>query len=129
MAVGRDGGLPRAFAWTHPRFHSPWTGVATSVVITLVLGAWLGNHYGPFLFFAFLATTASLGILLVYIFVAAGGAVMFWRERQGAGGNYNPFLDALLPLVAIVICAYHVRSMTCHHTRSMRRRTSPAPGS
>lgn len=109
LAMGRDGGLPRVFAWTHPRFKSPWTGVVTSVVITLVLGAWLGNHYGPFLFFAFIATTASLGILLVYILVAAGGAVLFWRERQATGGqSYNPFLDALLPLVAIVICGYTI---------------------
>jgi amino acid transporter len=108
LAMGRDGGLPRVFAWTHPRFQSPWTGVITSVVITLVLGAWLGNHYGPFLFFAFLATTASLGILLVYIFVAAGGALMFWRERHRAGRGYNPFLDAVLPLVAVVICGFTI---------------------
>jgi amino acid transporter len=109
LAMGRDGGLPRVFAWTHPRFKSPWTGVITSVVITLVLGAWLGNHYGPFLFFAFIATTASLGILLVYILVALGGAVLFWRERQATGAQgYNPFLDALLPLVAIVICGYTI---------------------
>lgn len=109
LAMGRDGGLPRAFAWTHPRFQSPWTGVVTSVVITLVLGAWLGNHYGPFVFFAFLATTASLGILLVYMLVAAGGVVLFWRERQAASSHgYNPFLDIVLPLVAIAICGYTI---------------------
>ncbi len=108
LAMGRDGGLPRAFAWTHPRFKSPWTGVITSVVITLVLGTWLGNDYGPFTFFAFLATTASLGILLVYMMVAAGGAILFWRERGTAGGRYNPVLDILLPAVAIVICGYTI---------------------
>jgi amino acid transporter len=107
LAMGRDGGLPRAFAWTHPRWHSPWTGVVASGVITLILGAWLGNHYGPFTFFAFLATTASLGILLVYMMVAASGAVMFWRERA-ATVHYNPVLDILLPLVAIVICGYTI---------------------
>ena len=108
LAMGRDGGLPHAFAWTHPRFRSPWTGIITSVVITLVLGAWLGNHYGPFVFFAFLATTASLGILLVYILIAAGGAVLFWRERRSAGGHYNVVLDIVLPAVAIVICGYTI---------------------
>jgi amino acid transporter len=107
LAMGRDGGLPRAFAWTHPRWHSPWTGVVVSGVITLILGAWLGNHYGPFTFFAFLATTASLGILLVYMMVAASGAVMFWRERASTV-HYNPVLDILLPLVAIVICGYTI---------------------
>jgi amino acid transporter len=71
-------------------------------------GEWLGNHYGPFLFLAFLATTASLGILLVYMLVAAGGALMFWRERRTAGHRYNVVLDALLPLVSIVICGYTI---------------------
>lgn len=107
LAMGRDGGLPRLFAWTHPRWRSPWTGVIVSGVITIALGAWLGNHYGPFTFFAFLATTASLGILLVYILVAAGGAVLFWRER-GQGVAYNIVLDVLLPAVAIVICGYTI---------------------
>lgn len=107
LAMGRDGGLPRVFAWTHPRWRSPWTGVFLSGVVTIALGAWLGNHYGPFTFFAFLATTASLGILLVYIFVAAGGAVLFWRERS-SGTSYNPLLDLLLPAVAIAICGYTI---------------------
>jgi amino acid transporter len=108
LAMGRDGGLPRAFAWTHPRYKSPWVGVITSAAITLVLGAWLGNHYGPFTFFAFLATTASLGILLVYMLVAAGGAVLFWRERGTDGARYNPLLDIVLPVIAIVICGYTI---------------------
>ncbi len=108
LAMGRDGGLPSAFAWTHPRFKSPWTGVITSVAITLLLGAWLGNHYGPFTFFAFIATTASLGILLVYMLVAAGGAVLFWRERGSSSGRYNPLLDIVVPAVAIVICGYTI---------------------
>ena len=29
FAMGREGGLPRAFAWTHPRFRTPWVGIAT----------------------------------------------------------------------------------------------------
>lgn len=107
LAMGRDGGLPRVFAWTHPRWRSPWTGIFASVVITLLLGAWLGNHYGPFTFFAFLATTASLGILLVYMMVAAGGAILFWRERR-SGVTYNVLLDVVFPLVAIVICGYTI---------------------
>lgn len=107
LAMGRDGGLPKAFAWTHPRWRSPWTGVIFSGLITIALGAWLGNHYGPFTFFAFLATTASLGILLVYMFVAAAGAVLFWRER-GRGIAYNVLLDVLLPAVAIAICGYTI---------------------
>jgi amino acid transporter len=110
LAMGRDGGLPRSFATVHPRYGSPWVGIVVSIVITLVLGAWLGNHYGPFTFFAFLATTASLAILLVYIMVAGGGAIFFWRSRAAAGQalSYNVVLDVLLPALAIAICGYTI---------------------
>ena len=35
FAMGREGGLPRVFAWTHPRFRTPWAGIAFSLVVTL----------------------------------------------------------------------------------------------
>src|ERR687886_408884 len=39
FAMGREGGLPRVFAWTHPRFRTPWVGIAFSLLVTLLLGA------------------------------------------------------------------------------------------
>src|SRR6266704_2643535 len=44
FAMGRDRGLPRAFALTTPRFRSPYVGIGASVALTLVLGATLGRH-------------------------------------------------------------------------------------
>lgn len=37
FAMGREGGLPRAFAWTHPRFHTPWVEIAAGLAITALL--------------------------------------------------------------------------------------------
>jgi hypothetical protein len=82
FAMGRDGGIPRAFAATTPRFRSPYVGIAVSVVLTLILGAWLGRHYGVGTYFALMATTASLGILIVYALVAIAGMVFFWNARH-----------------------------------------------
>lgn len=31
-AMGREGGLPRVFGWTHPRFRTLWTGIAFSLL-------------------------------------------------------------------------------------------------
>jgi len=39
--MGREGGLPKAFAWTHPRFRTPWVGIATGLAITALLGVHL----------------------------------------------------------------------------------------
>jgi amino acid transporter len=108
FAMGRDRAIPRFFAATTPRFASPWVGIGVSVLLTLVLGATLGRHYGVSLYFDLMATTGSLGILLVYIMVAIAGAVFFWHVRNRPGESYNVLLDVLLPLVAVAVCGYTI---------------------
>src|SRR5436190_3965671 len=106
FAMGREGGLPRAFAWTHPRFKTPWVGIAVSLLITLLLGVFVAHRdsFGPITYFIFMATTATIGILITYILVAVSGIVYFSRKREQ--GGYNVFLDLLVPLAAIAICGY-----------------------
>jgi len=105
-AMGREGGLPRVFAWTHPRFRTPWVAIISTLLLTVILVSWLARGtWDPFTFFAFLATTATFGILAVYILIALGGALYFWRSRQAADVGYNIVFDVVLPIVAIVICA------------------------
>jgi amino acid transporter len=108
FAMGRDGGIPRVFAATTPRFRSPYVGIGVSVALTLVLGATLGRHYGVITYFALMATTASLAILLVYALVAIAGMVFFWNVRHQLGESYNLVLDVLLPLIAVAICGYTI---------------------
>ena len=55
--MGREGGLPRAFAWTHPRFRTPWVGIVFSLVVTLLLGVFFAHHYGPITYFIWMATS------------------------------------------------------------------------
>jgi amino acid transporter len=108
FAMGRDRAIPQVFAATTPRFGSPYVGVCASVALTLVLGATLARHYGVGLYFAMMATTGSLGILLVYILVAVAGAAYFWRIRREPGESYNLVLDALLPVLAVAVCGYAI---------------------
>jgi amino acid transporter len=112
FAMGREGGLPRVFAWTQPRWRSPWVGIGVSLLITLLLGLTLGRHWthpapAPFTYIQFMALTATLGILGVYILVALSGMVSFWRTR-GQNVAYNVALDIGLPLGAIAICGYTI---------------------
>lgn len=105
FAMGREGGLPRAFAWTHPRFETPWVGIAAALALTVALVVWLAKlTYDPFTYFGFMATTGSLGILFTYILVALAGIVYFWRRRRTGETTYNVILDILLPAGAIAIC-------------------------
>jgi amino acid transporter len=75
-----------------------------------VLGATLGRHYGVITYFALMATTGSIGILLVYVIVAVAGMVFFWRARRGGGESYNVVLDIVLPLIAVAVCGYTIYS-------------------
>ena len=105
FAMSRDGGLPRVFAWTHPRFRTPWAGIVLALGVTLVLVIWLARStYDPFTYFAFMATTASLGILATYILISLGGMRFFWREQRAGGARFNVVLDVVLPVAAVAIC-------------------------
>jgi amino acid transporter len=106
FAMGREGGLPKMFAWTHPRFNTPWIAILSTMALTLVLVVWLarGTWNDPFTYFAFMATTATFGILSVYILIALAGMVYFWRVRVASAVAYNVFFDVLVPLGATVIC-------------------------
>jgi amino acid transporter len=112
FAMGRERGLPRVFAWTHPRWRTPWVGIAFSLLVTFLLGLILGRHWShpapaPFTYIQFMALTATLGVLGAYILVALSGIVSFWRARAG-NVAYNALLDVVLPLGAIAICGYTI---------------------
>lgn len=102
-AMGREGGLPRTFAWTHPRFRTPWTGIAFALLVTLLLGAVFAHHYDPITYFIWMATCATIGILITYILVALSGIVFFARARRA---GWSLLLDFVVPAGAIAICGY-----------------------
>jgi amino acid transporter len=106
FAMGREGGLPKVFAWTHPRFKTPWFSILASLALTVILVSWLAHATwnDPFTYFAFMATTATFGILGTYILVSLGGMAYFWRTRATSEVAYNVVFDVVLPMVAIVVC-------------------------
>src|SRR3954462_8491554 len=95
-AMGREGGLPRVFAWTHPRFRTPWVGIFFSLIVTLLLAVLFAHHYDPITYFIWMASTATIGILITYILVAVAGISFFARDRT----DWNPLLDLVVPAIA-----------------------------
>jgi amino acid transporter len=106
FAMGREGGLPKVFSWTHPRFNTPWVAILSSLGLTALLVGWLarGTWNNPFTYFAFMATTATFGILATYILVSVAGMLFLWRTRTAAEPAYNGLLDVILPIGAIAVC-------------------------
>ena len=110
FAMAREGGMPRVFAWTHPRFRTPWVAIAAVLSLTLALVTILARiaWNNPFEYFGFMATTATFAILGAYILIALAGMVFFWRTRATADTAFNVVFDLLLPLGAIAICGYTI---------------------
>jgi amino acid transporter len=109
FAMGREGGLPRVFAWTHPKYKTPWMGVIASIALTIVLVTWLAYFtYDPLTYFAFMATAATFLLLGTYMLVSGAGMRYFWREKRAQGTRYNLLLDLIAPAVAIGICGLTV---------------------
>ena len=110
FAMGREGGMPRMFAWTHPRFGTPWAAIAAVFALTVALVVVLARiaWNDPFKYFGFMATTATFGILGAYILIALAGMVFFWRSRDASDLAFNVVFDVLLPLGAVAICGYTI---------------------
>jgi amino acid transporter len=78
-------------------------GIAFSLVVTLLLGVLFAHRYNPpITYFAWMATTATIAILIVYILIAIAGIAFSARERA----HWNVFLDLIVPLGAIAVCGY-----------------------
>jgi amino acid transporter len=109
FAMAREGGMPRRFAWTHPRFGTPWAAIAASLALTLALVVVLARIVwnDPFKYFGFMATTATFPILGAYVLIAAAGLLYFWRSRS-EDTAFHVVFDGLLPLGAIAICGYTI---------------------
>jgi amino acid transporter len=105
-AMGRDGGLPSALAWTHPRWRTPWAAIGVIAALTLALVVAWGNHYGPITYFILVATTATLAILVTYMLVSVSGMAEVVRERGSLAGG--ALLDLVLPMLGIAVCAYTI---------------------
>jgi amino acid transporter len=110
FAMAREGGMPSAFAWTHPRFRTPWVAIGSVLALTLGLVVILARLVwnDPFKYFGFVATTATFGILGTYILIALAGMLFFWRSRSSDAVAFNVVFDVLLPLGAIAICGYTI---------------------
>jgi amino acid transporter len=75
------------------------------LLVTLLLGVFFAHKYDPpITYFIWMATCATIGILITYILIALSGMVFFARGRRG--GGWNPLLDFLIPAGAVAICGY-----------------------
>lgn len=99
FAMARIGLLPSPLARLHPRWKSPFVGVAVQLVVTLAVGLPLGAHFGPTGAFVFLATILTAVMIAIYI-VFNLSCLLFYTRR--ARSEFNWFLHGVVPVLGIL---------------------------
>src|SRR5579864_3965004 len=98
-AMARVGVLPSPLARVHPRWNSPFVGVAVQLIVTLAIGLPIGLHFGPTVAFVFLATILT-GIMIAIYMVFNLSCLMYYARR--ARPEFNWLLHGIIPVLGIV---------------------------
>jgi amino acid transporter len=98
FAMARIGLLPTPLARIHPRWRSPYVGVAVQLVLTLAIGLPVAVHFGPATAFVFLATILT-GIMIAIYIVFDLSCVLYYSRRRRE--EFNIVLHAVIPVLGI----------------------------
>ena len=96
-ALAKDGPLPAALAWVHPRFRTPWVATAA---FTLLAGAMAVSGT-----FSYLIVMASIGRLFFFSLTCAA-VLRLRRTAPDQGGHFKIPGGPLVPLAAIALCVW-----------------------
>ena len=102
-AMGRVGLLPKVLSKTHPKFKTPFVSVVTQGSLTFLIALIAGLIWGTIDGFAVLATTLTIGAIIVYCLGAIGLPVLYRREHSG---EFNLGKHIVMPVLALALLIY-----------------------
>lgn len=102
-AMGRVNLLPKALSRTHPRFKTPYVAIIAQVSLTFVITLVAGLIWGTIDGFGVLATTLTIGAIIVYCLGAIGLPILYRREH---GRDFHIVKHIVIPLLALALLVY-----------------------
>jgi amino acid transporter len=97
--MGRSGVLPKALAYTHPKYRTPWVAIAVEEVIAVTLVLWIGlASDGPLSVYGYMGILGTIGVMFVYGFLAVAVGRFYWRDYRG---EFSVLLHAILPIASM----------------------------
>jgi amino acid transporter len=94
-AYARDGALPSALAYVHPRFHTPSIAI---VVHALIVGALAVSSS-----FTQLAIIANVAALTLYLMCVAASYALQRRDVRAGGTPFSVPGGATVPILAAIV--------------------------
>jgi amino acid transporter len=102
-AMARERILPSPLSRVHPRFRSPFVSiyalVAFSIVVGLLLAAWLGSGLTDV--YGFTGAVGTIAIILVYALANIGLIAFYWGTPE-----FNPWRHLIAPLIGTAVLIY-----------------------
>jgi amino acid transporter len=109
-AMAECGELPRAFAATHRRFHTPWAGILVSAASMLALA----------LATSFVGALTLSTVIRILTYVSTCGALLTLRRRRDApAAAFRAPLGGLFAVLAIATCGWLLSSVTWGEARTV----------
>jgi amino acid transporter len=93
MAMAKDGEIPSAFAYVHPRFHTP----SVALLFLGIMGV-IGSFFTELIV---LFDTAASSVLVCYILVAVS-LILLRRKEPNMDRPYKVWAYPLVPILAII---------------------------
>lgn len=98
-AMGQAGTLPRWLAITHPRLKSPVGAIAAAVGLNAIIVLFVGLKFGVVTGYTWIGTAQGIGILPIYVLVAAACPVYFLAAKRA---EFKLFSHLVWPVLGIV---------------------------
>jgi amino acid transporter len=102
-AMGRINLLPRALGKVHPTHNTPYRAVILQTAATLAIALVAGLIWGTQSGFLVLATTLTIGAIIVYALGNVALTVFYRRQHRS---EFNVVKHLALPLVAVALLVY-----------------------
>ena len=102
-AMGRIDLLPKALGKVHPTHNTPYRAVVIQAVATLAIAVTAGLIWGTLSGFLVLATTLTIGAIVVY---ALGNVALTLFYRREHRSEFSVVKHLALPLIALALLVY-----------------------
>ncbi len=104
MSMSRDGLLPKAFGWIHPKYKTPWFATIVTGVIVAIPSLFMQS--------SLMTDLTSIGTLFAFVLVSGGVLLLPRLDNSIKRGFKLPYINAKLivpVLVAIFIYVFRNR--------------------
>lgn len=104
MSMSRDGLLPKAFGWIHPKYKTPWFATIVTGVIVAIPSLFMQS--------SLMTDLTSIGTLFAFVLVSGGVLLLPRLDASVKRGFKLPYINGrfLVPLlVAIFIYSFNER--------------------